>query len=232
MQNTTIRVKGERMAYSVGKSRLSTLFDTGTASYHAQGEIIYNPQLSDSSSLFMVTSGFVKAVSLQPDGERVYFCIYNVGDIFPLGFLRSKSDINVPTYYEAKTWVTVRKIPLEVLVTAVQQDSHLRSVIFEQALLYQEILKTRILCSSYRHARKRICALVLHLANRFGVPYAETTVVDVPMSHADIADATGLARETVTREMRLLLSREIISYKSKTITVKDMDALAAQLETT
>lgn len=209
------------MAYSVGKSRLSALFDTGTADYYTPGEIIYNPELHDSSSLFMITSGFVRAVSLQPDGERVHFCMYRAGDVFPLGLTRVITDVNTPTFYDAKTRVTVRKIPLDKLLLAIQQDTHLRSVILEQTLAYQEILKTRILCSSYRHARKRVCAILVYLVDRFGVPYGEDIVVDVPMSHADIAEATGLARETVTRELRQLLADDVIAYKGKAITVKD-----------
>lgn len=221
------------MAYSVGKSRLNTLFDSGTVSYHPQGEIIHNPDLGDSPYVFLITSGFVKAVSLQRDGERVHFCTYDAGSLFPLTALRVRDDIGITTYYEAKTWVTVRKISLEKLVTAIHQDSHLRSVILEQSLLYQDVLKQRILCASYKHARKRICALLAHFVNRFGVSYEDTILIDVPMSHTDIADATGLARETVTREMRLLLGDGIIGYKGKTITVKDLRSLRTQLgETT
>jgi CRP-like cAMP-binding protein len=110
------------------------------------------------------------------------------------------------------------------------QDTHLRSVILEQTLAYQEVLKTRILCASYRHARKRICAVLVYLINRFGMPYGDDIVVDVPMSHADIAEATGLARETVTRELRQLLADEVIAYRGKTITVRDTARLKQILE--
>lgn len=74
--------------------------------------------------------------------------------------------------------------------------------------LSQEVLKQsvriittyseRIHALEYRTARERIIAELLNLAEMFGTTDGKKVVLDVPITHLDIANSINMTRETAT----------------------------------
>ena len=63
---------------------------------------------------------------------------------------------------------------------------------------------------------------MLICAERFGKKVGRDVVIQVPLTHKDIANLVGMTRETVSIEMKKLAHRSLIGYKGKTVTVHDL----------
>jgi CRP/FNR family transcriptional regulator len=72
---------------------------------------------------------------------------------------------------------------------------------------------------AYAKISDRILHLLERLATEHGVTTDHGTVIDVRLTHADIASLIGSTRETVSLEMSNLVKSGAIAYDDKRITL-------------
>jgi CRP/FNR family transcriptional regulator len=64
------------------------------------------------------------------------------------------------------------------------------------------------------------------MASRFGKKNQNgQLVISLPQTHEDIANLSGVSRETVSTVIKELVERKILSVKNKIYTVEDLDKL-------
>jgi CRP/FNR family transcriptional regulator len=72
----------------------------------------------------------------------------------------------------------------------------------------------------------RIISALLLLAKRFGEPLPDGAVlITINLTHQDIANIVGVARETVSLEMEDLAQKNLIVDKQRKITVRNVPLL-------
>ncbi len=71
---------------------------------------------------------------------------------------------------------------------------------------------------------KLLTQLVIH-TKRFGQKNQNEITFDWHITHHQLASQTGLARETVTREIKKLQNKGLIGYTGKTLFVYDLSKL-------
>lgn len=74
-------------------------------------------------------------------------------------------------------------------------------------------------------AYNKVASIILICADRFGQSLGENTTIQVPLTHQDIANLIGVARETVSIEMKKLQNKGLIDYKGKYLMVKNRQKL-------
>lgn len=74
----------------------------------------------------------------------------------------------------------------------------------------------------FGNARTKIASILWILTERFGVRTDEGYLIEVPLTHGDIANLVGLARETTSLEMEHLKKKGVINYHGKKILVKSL----------
>jgi CRP/FNR family transcriptional regulator len=117
---------------------------------------------------------------------------------------------------------------MEDSVMAIISKEDFYSLIYTQGKVLDVLLK--ILCSrlreswdkiqllSFNNASQRIKMLLVLLSNEYGKKTDEGTLLNIKLTHQDIADMTGVARETATRVIdRLHKEGEIKVLKSRFI---------------
>jgi CRP/FNR family transcriptional regulator len=77
---------------------------------------------------------------------------------------------------------------------------------------------------------RRICSTLLMLAQRFGKQTSQGLVISISLTHQDIADSTGIARETASVELGKLQLQKIIHFSHQTILIKDVLLLEKETE--
>ncbi len=170
-----------------------------------------------SEYMYMILDGEAKVVQATEKGKEILLSMHRSGDFF--GEL---------SLIDGKT------VPADVFATrnstiAIIAKREFFSILFGQPKVLDNLL--RLLCSRIREALKkiqllnfnnaaqRIKMLFLMLSDNFGETTKDGTVLNVKLIHQDIADMTGLTRETVTRildkwqkagEIRILENRRIL----------------------
>ena len=60
----------------------------------------------------------------------------------------------------------------------------------------------------YTHGYSRIVYQLVALAERYGKPHGSGVIIMAPVKHHDIASSTNCSRETVSRELGLVVSED------------------------
>lgn len=77
---------------------------------------------------------------------------------------------------------------------------------------------------------EKVIGLLLIFAQRFGKRKSRGVVLDVKLTHQDVASFIGAIRETVSVEMQSLKKKGLIDYQGKVIEIKDLKRLKKELE--
>jgi CRP/FNR family transcriptional regulator len=167
--------------------------------------------------VFLIKRGKIRITRLTPDGKEVTVAVLGAGDMF-----------GEETLFDAQPRTT-HAVCLEesLLCTAKADDlfallSHNPTL----ALNVAKILSDRLVDASaamedlaYAKISDRILHLLERLATEHGVTTDHGTVIDVRLTHADIASLIGSTRETVSLEMSNLVKSGAIAYDDKRITL-------------
>lgn len=79
------------------------------------------------------------------------------------------------------------------------------------------------------NARSRIIKTILRLANEYGVQKDNGLLIDFKLTHQQIADLTGVVRETVSAILIDLREEGLIEIEQKKIRIKTFDLLEEQV---
>ncbi|MCG5059609.1 MAG: Crp/Fnr family transcriptional regulator [Limnoraphis sp. WC205] len=145
-------------------------------------------------ALWKIEAGIVRTVTWSEEGNQISLGYWGVGDV--IGQPLSRLD---PFQVECLTPVTVSLIPppqwseeLESILSHVKQAQELHSIVQTQS------------------TDLRLLNFLNWLAKKFGNPTELGLLIDVRLTHLEIADVIGITRVSVTRMMQKLEQRGII----------------------
>lgn len=134
-------------------------------------------------AIWLIEAGVVRTLTVLEDGNSVILGLWGAGDV--VGRVLSSAD---PYQIECITPVTVTLLPArrwheatEAMILHIQRSEEL-----------MEILHCR-------QAEFSLLRLFAWLAKRFGQAVEQGQLIDLRLTHQDIADLIGLTRVTVTR---------------------------------
>lgn len=78
-------------------------------------------------------------------------------------------------------------------------------------------------------SRSRLIKFILNISSQYYESDTQAQNVSVPMTHDEIAQRLGMARETVTRQINSLKAAKLIKIKDRQIIISDRKALQASL---
>lgn len=159
-------------------------------------------------SLWKIHSGAVQSISWREDGTHVSLGIWGPDDLIG----HAISSIN-PYYLECLTPVKVTLVPLNDW----SPDSN-----FLIEHIYQ--LEMLLAIRSCKRIEEMVLQLLKLLSNKFGRVGTQGSIIDLRLTHQDIADLLGTTRVTVTRILQKLEERGVIERLSiRQIILKDSD---------
>ncbi len=172
-----------------------TASPSGFTRYSAHLRIVYSQKMLKSKDiltlepdmLWQIERGVVRSLSWDEDGRSFTLGFWGIGDVvgYPLSRIR-------PYQVECLT---------EVQVTRLSPDSHdLQQALLVHAWKSEELLKIihRPLVTD------RLLQLLQWLASHFGKPVTQGTLLDLRLTHQDLADTIGSTRVSVTRLLQQL----------------------------
>jgi len=194
-----------------------------------KGQILADTE--SSSSISLVTSGYVKRFQIMDDGSISIQSIYGPGKIFPITFV-FKALLNQEIYsgrevfyYEAMTNGEIYKLSDEDLVKSVENDPSLYKDLLAVSgiRLHSNIhlLENMALRTFYN----KLAHQLVFMAREFGKPSKSGIRIDVPLTHSDLASILGATRETVSNSIGELRDKHLIKTANKFITVLDINKL-------
>jgi CRP/FNR family transcriptional regulator, cyclic AMP receptor protein len=188
---------------------------------YRKGQIIFLEE-ETGNYMYLVLSGKVKVSKAGTGGKETILAIHRTGDFFgEMSLLDGKtSPATVSAMEDAK------------IISVSGSDFHKYLLHNERVMLQiinvlcarlRQVWQTQSLSSSTADARIRMG--IYQLAKRHGIRDAHGTIIDLKITHQELAEMVGTSRETVTRVLARLKDQGILEIDQRRMTLLDADAL-------
>ncbi len=190
----------------------------------SQGSIIITPEKLPDGAYFL-TEGLVRVYAISKDGLELTLNIFKPFSFFPMQWVIN--GVQDRYYYEALTPVVVSCAPRQDFEKFIKNEHDVAYDLLQRIYrgLQGYMMKMESLLSGSAYLRT---LTIIHIhALRFGT--TKNTEISLNLSHTQIAKEAGLSRETVTREIKKLVHKGLISYKGKILLVADTTKLEKEI---
>jgi CRP/FNR family transcriptional regulator, cyclic AMP receptor protein len=203
----------EDLQFLEQKSRMKTF---------ARNTAIYLPR-DMAESVLVVASGRIRLFSVTPDGKEVLLAFVEPGELF--GELALIGSEIREEFAQAATQSTVIAIPKDAMETVLLRNARLSMSVTRYVGLRRRSLERRLKNLMFRSNRERLLGLLRELLEQYGRPIVEGILIDIRLSHQDLASLIGITRESVTLTLGELQNERIILLGRQRIVVLDRHRL-------
>lgn len=194
---------------------------------YKKGQVILHPDESPPADIYYIEKGHVKVYSLTENGNEKCHIFFGPGEMFPLVSFFNNETRDV--FFEAMNDVVIKKAPREEFMKFIENNSiHLLEIIKKMSIILK-VYADRIDNLEYTKAYTRVISRLISMAERFGKEYKGSIILEIPVTHKDIANTIGLTRETTTRELLCLMEKGIINQKGHLIVINNLEKLKKEL---
>jgi CRP-like cAMP-binding protein len=171
----------------------------------------------------LLVEGLVCRYKDLADGQRQIMELHVAGDFVDLhGFLLKRIDHNVGPL----TPVRIATVPHDALRGITETHPHLGRMLWFSTLLDAAIHREKILSIGRRSAVARIAHIFCELSVRLRlVGLADESGYKLPLTQADIADATGLTSVHVNRMLKKLRDDKLLIFRGGRVTMGSWEGL-------
>ncbi len=217
---TVCMVRDRAFCGALGDDALEKLEAISTGvTVRAPRTFLYEGDHADDT--FNVCTGVVRLTKMLPDGRRQI-----TGFLFPGDFIGLASRTTYAYSAEAVTDVHLCRFPRARLLTLFETMPELEHRLLAMAADELASAQDQLLLLGRKTARERVASFLFLMSRQSERRGDDATMVDLPMSRADIADFLGLTIETVSRTITRLAREGVISLpNAHKAVLNDLDAL-------
>jgi len=195
--------KSVKSAYEKSAEKL---FEGGRTRTYPKNQLIHY-QGDPLSHIYLIKEGHVKAYTILDSGDTRTIMLLSPGDIFPIAFSITLDweKYHTKYFYQTLTDVTVEVVDSKTFKERIDSD-HASLMIYlsylsasNQSILNQlEVMKNK---KAINKVELLLPYLVLKLADQIG---KDTYRIGLRLSHQEVADLSGVTRETTTTLVKQL----------------------------
>ena len=175
------------------------------------------------TGVLVVLEGWACRYKYLKDGRRQIVGLLLPGDLSDLNmYILREMDHSIGTIGPA----TVGEIGRDALERTLAGRPRITEALRWDAVVTAAIQREWTVSLGQRHAPERMAHLLCEVFLRLGAAgLARGMSCEIPLTQAELADATGLSAVHVNRTLQELRSAGLISLANRTLTIHDLDAL-------
>lgn len=185
-------------------------------------EVILTPG-TQPTGLFFLQKGIVRQFVNTLDGSELTMHFFKEGSFFPLFW--AINNLTNRYDYKAFTGIETRIVPKDKFLEFLKNDPEILFSLTGRLLFGLDGLLTRVESLASRDARQRTIGIILFLTKHFGSQNGNSLTLTCPFTHSDIANLTGLTRETTSRQLKNLSKEGLIAVKNRLISIPSPNLL-------
>jgi len=194
---------------------------TGMKTYK-KNELIHFTEDSR-EKIFFLKKGKVKLLKSDPSGKEITYALLKAHEIF--GNLSPSPQSDSSEFAQVVEDALVCEIDKNLFnrfiesqpPVALQINKLLSRKVYELELLIEEL--------TFKSVYQRLASLLLKLDEQFGFDHTEGRMLNVKLTHADLASMIGATRESATIAFNNLKKQHLVNSKWKKIVITDIDNL-------
>ncbi len=164
---------------------------------------------------YILVEGIVKVYDIGNAGDEKIINFLSSGDLLPPAWVFKKAPVSL-YYYDAFTPCTFYRLPRDTLMDAIKQTPSITNYMFEHyaTSFVGSLLEINALEQS--KGSEKIIHMLQYLLMRFpGTKDGEWHKIDLRITHQDLANMSGLTRETTSTELNKLRRKNIVEYSNQ-----------------
>jgi CRP/FNR family transcriptional regulator, cyclic AMP receptor protein len=191
-----------------------------------RGETIYHPG-TPSSIIYLVESGRVKLAYLDESGKKLTLRIVDEGEIFGEMCLVGESfRRHLATSIED---TVVRSIEKKQFLKAIDKDATVLPVLVNHFAARMTEFEETLEDLAFRDIQARLSRQLLKLSDDYGVATKEGILIGISVTHKELADMIGSARENTTLALNRFAREGILDKSRYRIVIKSADGLRKKI---
>lgn len=181
----------------------------------------------ESVGLFYLIEGVVRQYVITSSGEELTINVFKSPSMFPMAWV--VNDTISPHFFEAMTVVTAWVAPKKEVLEFLKQEPDILLDLVKRIYKGLDGYFMRMEHLMLGSAQARLIAELLIYARRFGEQIESTVKVNFKLTERDLAAQSGIARETVSREIQKLKQKGLINFEKNTLLINDIQKLEEEL---
>jgi len=194
---------------------INQLFAGGRPKTYPKNQLIHY-QGDPLNQIYLVKSGFVKAYTILESGDTRTILLLAAGDIFPLAFASTMdwSDYNIHYFYQSLVNTELMVLPAQQLNEQIRSDPTAMNTYMAYLSASNEIIMNQLEVMKNKKAIDKVCMLLPYLISKSGKQIKPHIYeLQLKLSHQELADLSGVTRETTTTLIKQLEKLDIIDQK-------------------
>lgn len=191
---------------------------------YKKGEILVRAD-DNPPGVFYLTDGVIKEYVISKKGDEIVVNMFRPISFFPMSW--AINDTPNAYFFEALTNVSVILAPRNKVINFIKSNPEILYDLMSRVYRGIDGILTRMtyLLAGNAYA-KLIMELMIH-AKRFGKK--TDNIIKVEISEKDLASQTGMTRETVSREIKVLKNKGLVEFSKHHLLIKDLHLLEEEL---
>lgn len=215
------------MTRSVSEITAQFFASQGPVKSLSKGEVLLFAHEDPTSITFLLT-GMVEQYDITPDGTKVIVNTFKPSAFFPMSWALNSTPNSY--FFAAATPITYHQAPAEVVLSFLREHPEVTLDLLSRVYRGTDGLLQRLVLASNGLATQRLMFELLVEARRFGEEANKSRTL-LTVKQAQLAARSGLARETVSRELHKLSDQGVLEITKAGIAVDSIE-LKRRLELT
>lgn len=175
--------------------------------------------------VYFLKKGYVRLFSINEDGKELTLVIYKVGGIFPVvwAFFGKNPSIY---HFEALSPAVLHRAPREEFIKFLTDNP---DVLYEvtKGIIRRFVLSLRRMeYLTFGAVSARLASILLIYAKELGKENSRGELeIQLPLTHEELSNLVGVARETVSIEIKKFERERLIVHRNRLIVIKNKKGL-------
>lgn len=191
---------------------IERLFKDSRARRYQKNQLLHY-QGDPLTQIYLIKSGYVKAYTILDSGDTRTMLLMSSGDIFPLAFSSSMnwSEYKIQYFYQALTDCELLILPADVLERHMKENQEIMEIYMNALAASNDTVMHQLEIMKNKKAIEKVGMLLPYLVKKTGRKLQPGIYeLQLKFSHQEIADLSGVTRETATTLIKTLEKEGII----------------------
>ncbi|MBI2008879.1 Crp/Fnr family transcriptional regulator [Candidatus Saccharibacteria bacterium] len=197
---------------STYQARIEKLFAKASTKKYPKNQLIYY-EGDELTHFYLIKEGYVKAYTILDSGDTRTIFLLGPGDIFPIAFSVSLDwhNYKVKYFYQSLTDVTMRVLSRDTFKEIIEASTESMKVYLAYVSATNEAIMKQLEVMKSKKAINKVVMLLPYFISKFGERIRPNAYrLKIKLSHQEIADLSGVTRETTTTLVKQLEKRGIL----------------------
>lgn len=185
-------------------------------------ETVYHPG-SPSTAIYFVEEGKVKLSYLHPSGKRITLALRGPGEVF--GQMALIGEKRRRQHAEALEDSVLIRVEKDAFLLAARRRPEVFADLLGVFGLWVQELEEIVEDLAFRDIQTRLSRQLLRLSDEYGVKTKHGILIGFKLTHRDLAEMIGSARENTTVVLNRFEREGILDKRRYQIVIKDVDGL-------